>query len=228
MPASDRPIDALAAVVARWLACGGARRRRAARSSLPQTGEELDQGQRLRRSPRSISRSTPSSGAAHRGHRRHRLAVGGNRGRSGPARRAPVWIVDPIDGTRAYIAGRPDWTISVALVEDGRPVVAALYAPASEEFFVGGAGGGVTRNGIAIEATAGEELAGARVAGPATAPRRLAAAAPHSWRMPRVHSLALRLARVADGTSTSLSPAATATTGTLPPPIFWCTKPAAL
>ena len=32
-----------------------------------------------------------------------------------------VWIVDPIDGTRAYLAGRTDWSISVALVEDGRP-----------------------------------------------------------------------------------------------------------
>ncbi|MDI1342668.1 MAG: 3'(2'),5'-bisphosphate nucleotidase CysQ, partial [Pseudolabrys sp.] len=40
-----------------------------------------------------------------------------------------AWIVDPIDGTRAYISGKPDWTISVALVEAGRPLVAALYAP---------------------------------------------------------------------------------------------------
>jgi len=49
-----------------------------------------------------------------------------------PARLAAsrVWIVDPIDGTRAFVAGRPDWAISVALVEAGRPVVAALYAPA--------------------------------------------------------------------------------------------------
>src|SRR5476651_135301 len=42
---------------------------------------------------------------------------------------ATVWIVDPIDGTRAYITGRADWTISVALVDGGRPVLAALYAP---------------------------------------------------------------------------------------------------
>jgi len=32
-----------------------------------------------------------------------------------------VWVVDPIDGTRAYLAQRPDWSISVALVENGRP-----------------------------------------------------------------------------------------------------------
>ena len=47
-----------------------------------------------------------------------------------------VWIVDPIDGTRAFIDGRPDWSVSAALVEDGRPVVAVLLAPAFDELFV--------------------------------------------------------------------------------------------
>src|SRR5262245_5793815 len=48
-----------------------------------------------------------------------------------PARlqRPDVWVVDPIDGTRAYLAGLPDWAVSVALVSAGRPAVAALYAP---------------------------------------------------------------------------------------------------
>ncbi len=48
-----------------------------------------------------------------------------------PARldRTEVWVVDPIDGTRAYLAGSAEWTISAALVSAGRPVVAALYAP---------------------------------------------------------------------------------------------------
>ena len=41
-----------------------------------------------------------------------------------PDRSLPLaWVVDPIDGTRAYISGRADWTISVALVENGRPVL---------------------------------------------------------------------------------------------------------
>jgi len=44
-----------------------------------------------------------------------------------------AWIVDPIDGTRAYITGRADWTISVALAEHGRPLLAALYAPVTDE-----------------------------------------------------------------------------------------------
>jgi myo-inositol-1(or 4)-monophosphatase len=111
-----------------------------------------------------------------------------------------VWIVDPIDGTRAFLAGRADWTVSVALVEDGRPIVAALYAPASEEFFLAVAGAGVTRNGLAIRATAGEALAGARISGPKRLLDQVAAAAPDVVIATRVHSLALRLARVADST----------------------------
>ena len=46
-----------------------------------------------------------------------------------------VWIVDPIDGTRAYLAGREDWCVSVALVAGSTPVLAAVFAPASDEFF---------------------------------------------------------------------------------------------
>jgi myo-inositol-1(or 4)-monophosphatase len=111
-----------------------------------------------------------------------------------------VWIVDPIDGTRAYIAGRADWTISVALVEDRRPIVAALQAPASDEFFLGVAGAGATRNGVAIRASTGEGLAGVRMSGPKRLVDEVAAAAPDTVVLPRVHSLALRLARVADAT----------------------------
>src|ERR1700691_4553961 len=70
-----------------------------------------------------------------------------------------VWIVDPIDGTRAYIAGLPDWAVSAALVEDGRPVTACLYAPVGDEFFVASAGKGATRNGNPIAATQGTSLA---------------------------------------------------------------------
>src|SRR6266436_8840062 len=41
-----------------------------------------------------------------------------------------VWIVDPIDGTRAYLAGRDDWCVSVALVQGTSPVLGAVFAPA--------------------------------------------------------------------------------------------------
>jgi myo-inositol-1(or 4)-monophosphatase len=110
-----------------------------------------------------------------------------------------VWIVDPIDGTRGYIAGMPDWTVSVALVEDGRPVTACLFAPVTDEFFMALAGQGATRNGTTIHAAAGATLAEIRLAGPKNFLERVAGIAPPFTVIPRVHSLALRLARVADG-----------------------------
>jgi len=116
-----------------------------------------------------------------------------------PARLAAerVWIVDPIDGTRAFLAGLPDWSISVALTEAGRPIVAALYVPVSDELFLATAGGGATHNDRPITATDDSALAGARAAGPE---RRLAVLAPFGVvAMPKVHSLALRIARIAKG-----------------------------
>src|ERR1700712_2527128 len=46
-----------------------------------------------------------------------------------------VWIVDPIDGTRGYLAGKEDWCVSVALVENEQPLLAAVFAPVPDEFF---------------------------------------------------------------------------------------------
>jgi myo-inositol-1(or 4)-monophosphatase len=111
-----------------------------------------------------------------------------------------VWIVDPIDGTRAYIAGLPNWAVSAALVENGRPVAACLYAPVTDEFFTAGVGEGAKRNGVAITVTPGAELVQARIAAPRKFLDRLQAVAPPFVIMPRTHSLALRLARVAEGT----------------------------
>ncbi|HEY2533050.1 MAG TPA: 3'(2'),5'-bisphosphate nucleotidase CysQ [Xanthobacteraceae bacterium] len=111
-----------------------------------------------------------------------------------------VWIVDPIDGTRAYLAGLADWSVSAALVENGRPIAACLYAPVTAELFAAAAGAGVTLNGTAIAATAGAALTNARVAGPNNFLAQLAKITPPFTVVPRVHSLALRLARVAQGT----------------------------
>jgi myo-inositol-1(or 4)-monophosphatase len=53
-----------------------------------------------------------------------------------------VWIVDPIDGTREFAQGIPEYAISVALVEDGKPIVASVYNPAAQKLFFATAGGG--------------------------------------------------------------------------------------
>ncbi len=61
-----------------------------------------------------------------------------------------VWLVDPIDGTRAFVKGRPHFTISVALAADGTPIAAAIYNPITEEFFEATKGSGARCNGERI------------------------------------------------------------------------------
>jgi myo-inositol-1(or 4)-monophosphatase len=110
-----------------------------------------------------------------------------------------VWVVDPIDGTRAYIAGLLDWTISAALVEEGRPVIAALFAPAEDEFYGAVLGEGATCNQQPMRASDSDSLEGARICGPRRVTEQLTALAPTMIALPRIHSLALRFARVAQG-----------------------------
>ncbi len=110
-----------------------------------------------------------------------------------------VWIVDPIDGTRAYLDGREDWVVSVALAAAGRPCLAALYAPVTDEFFFAVAGEGATCNGVPIEVRPGTGLEGTKLLGPKRFLGSLAELHPSVMPLPRVGSLALRLARVAQG-----------------------------
>ena len=53
-----------------------------------------------------------------------------------------VWILDPIDGTRAFIAGLPLWTNLIALSAEGRPIVGVIGQPYLDEIFLGGPSGG--------------------------------------------------------------------------------------
>ncbi len=110
-----------------------------------------------------------------------------------------VWIVDPIDGTRAYLGHREDWCVSVALVENATPVLAAVFAPATDEFFFAARGQGATHNDVAVRATAGIELDFSRMAGPKPLVQRLSPSVEEITLFPRIGSLALRLCRVAQG-----------------------------
>jgi myo-inositol-1(or 4)-monophosphatase len=109
-----------------------------------------------------------------------------------------LWIADPIDGTRAYLNGRTDWSVSVALVEAGRPVAAAVFAPMEDGLYLAAAGEGATRDGLPIAPSSGG-FEGAHVAGPKPMIGELEKFAPGIVAEPKVHSLALRLARVAAG-----------------------------
>ena len=79
---------------------------------------------------------------------------------------ARVFVVDPIDGTVAFLKHRPHFTICAAVVEAGRPLAAVVYNPISEECFTASKGGGAFRNGGAIHAADRATLAGARMLGP--------------------------------------------------------------
>jgi myo-inositol-1(or 4)-monophosphatase len=87
----------------------------------------------------------------------------------------------------------------VALVENGSPVLAAVFAPASDEFFFAARGQGAVRNAVAVFATPGSALDFSRVAGPKPLVERLSRPSDEIILHPRIGSLALRLCRVADG-----------------------------
>jgi myo-inositol-1(or 4)-monophosphatase len=78
--------------------------------------------------------------------------------------RRRVWIVDPIDGTRSFAEGKPEFTICVALLEAARPALGFVYNPASEELFEAAAGHGAALNGRRLRVSAQAGLEGARVA----------------------------------------------------------------
>ena len=76
-----------------------------------------------------------------------------------PARlsKSRVWVIDPIDGTKAFIRRRPFFVVSAALVQDGEPTLGAIYNPSTAELFTALKGQGASLNGNAIQANAPAE-----------------------------------------------------------------------
>lgn len=64
-----------------------------------------------------------------------------------------IFVVDPIDGTVAYMKHRPWWAVSIAVVEDGRPIAGVVHAPSLKETYVAVKGKGATLNGESIQAS---------------------------------------------------------------------------
>jgi myo-inositol-1(or 4)-monophosphatase len=74
-----------------------------------------------------------------------------------------VWVVDPLDGTREFIAGIPEWSISVAMVEGGQAIAGGVCNPGKREMFLGSKDTGVTYNGERVYASQKDCLEGAVV-----------------------------------------------------------------
>jgi myo-inositol-1(or 4)-monophosphatase len=117
-----------------------------------------------------------------------------------------VWIVDPIDGTRAFVLDKQQWVISVALVEGGQPVAAAIYNPSRDEMFTACLGEGAQFNGTTIEVSRHDALHGAHILTPASVAKRAGWSGPGAPDVETsfVYSIAYRLALVAAGRADGL------------------------
>ena len=74
-----------------------------------------------------------------------------------------VWIVDPLDGTREFVLGLPEFCVSIGFVEDGKPVAGGIYNPATKQSFLGAVDAGVFYNGKPSGVSQRENLTGALV-----------------------------------------------------------------
>jgi myo-inositol-1(or 4)-monophosphatase len=122
-----------------------------------------------------------------------------------------TWVVDAIDGAVQYLQGLPQWTVSVALVRDGRPVLAVLHSALLRETYTAASGGGARRNGalirpsgktrlgLALVATSQPPLAGNQPAAVAAAGRALTALLPAVGAVRNLGPTSWQVADVASG-----------------------------
>ncbi len=117
-----------------------------------------------------------------------------------PARlsRRALFIVDPIDGTIAFLKNRPHFTICAAIVVEGRPWCGVVYNPISDELYSARTGGGAHRNGIPIRVGARDRLEGCAMLGDRT---QLTKAPWPAMHVQNRNSVAYRLVLVADGSA---------------------------
>jgi myo-inositol-1(or 4)-monophosphatase len=111
-----------------------------------------------------------------------------------------VWIVDPVDGTRAFLERRSDWAVAVALVENGQPVLGAVFGPVDNELFIARSGAGAFLNGRRIAVDDRDRIEGARIITGADLIRPKPGRQP--WPPVRriwVNAITYRLARIAAG-----------------------------
>lgn len=117
-----------------------------------------------------------------------------------------VFVIDPIDGTIAFLKNRPHFTICAAVVVDGRPCCGVVYNPVSEELYSARRGAGAHRNGAAIHVGERDKLEGCAMLGDRT---QLTRAPWPPMHVQNRNSVAYRVVLVADGSadaSVSLTP----------------------
>jgi myo-inositol-1(or 4)-monophosphatase len=113
--------------------------------------------------------------------------------------RPRVWIVDPIDGTRAFVKRRPEYTICAALVEAGRVILGAVFNPETDEFYFAEAGAGATLNGKQLRAPTAPDLDDADLLSSRETLEHLGAAPLPGGQFTFINSIALRMVLIATG-----------------------------
>lgn len=116
-------------------------------------------------------------------------------------KKAHVWIVDPLDGTREFVAGIPEWCVSIAFVENGAAIAGGIANPVTQEIFLGSSGEGLLYNGNQVYPSSRSSLQGAKVLASRSEVKR------GEWerfrnapfRVQPMGSVAYKLARVAAG-----------------------------
>jgi myo-inositol-1(or 4)-monophosphatase len=114
--------------------------------------------------------------------------------------RERVWVVDPLDGTKEFVLGIPEFTVSVGLVEAGRPLLAVILNPPTGELYYGYRGEGVFLNGRPATVTNRTELPDAEIDA-SRSERKRGEFEPFetSLQIRTMGSIAYKLARVAAG-----------------------------
>jgi myo-inositol-1(or 4)-monophosphatase len=74
-----------------------------------------------------------------------------------------VWVVDPLDGTREFVAGIPEFCVSVALIDNGRPIAGGICNPVTHETFLGSVESGVTYNSRSVRTSEKKSLRNAEI-----------------------------------------------------------------
>lgn len=110
-----------------------------------------------------------------------------------------VWVVDPIDGTKEFIAGVPQFTVSIALVVESQPVLGVVYNPVEEKLFRAMRGEGATLNNLPLQVSVRKDLRGSLLLVSRSEPRRKFQPFAELCRLESVGSIAYRLALVAGG-----------------------------
>ncbi|MDH3442474.1 MAG: 3'(2'),5'-bisphosphate nucleotidase CysQ [Deltaproteobacteria bacterium] len=110
-----------------------------------------------------------------------------------------VWVIDPIDGTKEFIEGVPQFAVSIAFVEDGTPKAAVVFNPAKSRFYKAVAGQGAFLNDRRISVTPRLDIDGARLLVSRSEPRRKFQEFVDRCEIKPIGSIAYRLAKVASG-----------------------------